>query len=232
MVPASLLPLRDLSARLLLSAGRLAVEDIRAGLAGGQLDGRLALDAAATPPALSGALGLVGATLAAPVFGTPFDIAAGQFQARGRFEAQGHAPAALLATLAGEGRFGVVDGVLSGLAMAEVAAGAALPDPAAAEAAIRAALDGGATAIDRLEGGWRAAGGLVTLEEARLVAEGGASGAVEGAIDLARGGIDLRMLVQPGPAEAPAIGLRVTGPAETPRRQPELAPWLRWRAEQ
>jgi hypothetical protein len=116
--------------------------------------------------------------------------------------------------------------------MTVAAAAAALPDPAAAEAGIRGALDGGATAVERLEGGWRAAGGLVTLEEARLVAEGGASGAVEGGIDVARGGIDLRVLLQPGPAEAPAIGLRLTGPAATPRRQPELAPWLRWRAEQ
>ena len=38
--------------------------------------------------------------------------------------------------------------------------------------------------------------------------------------------------LQPPPAGAPAVALRVTGPAEMPRRQPELADWARWRATQ
>jgi hypothetical protein len=223
--------LRDLSARLLLAEGRLALEEIRGALGGGQLDGRIALDSTAQPPALSGALGLVGATLTAPLLATPFDLASGQVQARGRFTANGHAPAALLATLAGEGRFGLANGVLSGVALAAAATAAEAEDLAIAEAGIRAALEGGATALERFEGGWRAADGVVTLEEARIVAEGGAIGAVEGSLDATRGALDLRFLVQPGPAEAPPIGLRVTGPAETPRRHTELAAWLRWRAE-
>ncbi|MFC7608895.1 hypothetical protein [Teichococcus aestuarii] len=32
-------------------------------------------------------------------------------------------------------------------------------------------------------------------------------------------------------AEGPEFGLRLTGPLPLPRRVPELAPWLRWRAE-
>jgi hypothetical protein len=118
------------------------------------------------------------------------------------------------------------------VALGAAAAAAANEDFTAAEAAVREALSGGATAVDRLEGGWRAAGGVVTLDGVRIVAEGGATGAIEGSLDVPRGGIDLRFLVQPGPAEAPPIGLRVTGPAETPRRQPEIAAWARWRAEQ
>jgi hypothetical protein len=31
--------------------------------------------------------------------------------------------------------------------------------------------------------------------------------------------------------DAPEIGLRLTGPLAAPRRLPELAPFLRWRAE-
>lgn len=223
--------LRDLSTRVLLAEGRLALEEIRAVWGGGRLDGRIAVDAAATPPVVSGALGLAGATLAAPLFGTPFDIASGAIEAQGRFSANGHAPAALVATLSGEGRIAVADGVLAGVALSAAAAAAATEDAAAAEVALRDALAGGATEIDRLEGGWRASGGVVTLDGVRVVAEGGATGAVEGTIDVARGAVDLRFLVQPGPAEAPPIGLRVTGPAETPRRQPETAAWARWMAE-
>ncbi len=223
--------LRDVAARLLLAEGRLTLEDIRAAWGGGRLDGRIAVDAAAQPPGVSGALGLVGATLAGPVFGTPFDIASGAVEAQGRFSAHGHATAALMATLSGEGRFAIANGVLSGFALGAAASAAAIEDAAQAEAALGPALAGGATEIDRLEGGWRASGGVVTLDDVRVVAEGGATGAVEGNIDVARGAVDLRFLVQPGPAEAPPIGLRVTGPAETPRRQPETAAWARWMAE-
>ncbi|MBR0673488.1 AsmA family protein [Neoroseomonas soli] len=224
-------PLTEAAATLRLDAGRLALDEVRAGLGGGVLEGRIALDGAAAPPVLEGSLGLAGATLSGPLFGLPFDIASGRVEAQARFTAAGHAPTAMLATLAGEGRFAVADGVLVGVALGGASAAAALEDAAAAEAGVRAALEGGATALERLEGGWRAAGGVVSLEEVRIAGEGGVSGAVEGSVDLPRGALDLRFLVRPGPAEAPPIALRVTGPAETPRRQPEVAPWARWRAE-
>ncbi|BDG71131.1 AsmA family protein [Roseomonas fluvialis] len=223
--------LRDLATRLLLTEGRLGLEEIRAVWSGGRLDGRIAVDAAAAPPVVSGALGIAGAALAGPLFGTPFDIASGTIEAQGRFSANGNAPAALLATLAGEGRFAIADGVLAGVALGAAASAAARDDTAAGEVALREALGGGATEVDRLEGGWRASGGVVTLDGVRVVAEGGATGSIEGSLDVARGAVDLRFLVQPGPAEAPPIGLRVTGPADTPRRQPETAAWARWMAE-
>ncbi len=72
----------------------------------------------------------------------------------------------------------------------------------------------------------------MTLDGVRLAGEGGVSGGIEGSIDLRRGTLDLRFVVQPPPAEAPAVALRVSGAAETPRRQPELADWARWRAAQ
>lgn len=225
-------PLRPLAARLRLADGRLAIEDLAAGLAGGRVEGRILIEAAADPPVISGALGLAGATLSEPLFGLPFDIAAGQIGAEGRFTARGHAPDALFATFEGEGRIAITHGVLSGIALAQAAAASGLAELSAAEEGVRAALAGGATAAERIEGGWRAAGGIVTLEGVQIAAEGGATGAIEGRIDLLRRSLDLRLLVQPAAAGAPAIGLRVSGPALAPRRQPELAAWIRWRAEQ
>jgi hypothetical protein len=122
--------------------------------------------------------------------------------------------------------------VLAGVDLRAVVNATGHEDQAAAEAAMREGLEGGATALERLEGGWRAAAGVVTLDGVRIAGEGGVSGAIEGSIDLRRGTLDLRILVQPPPAEAPPVGLRVSGPAETPQRQPELADWARWRAEQ
>jgi uncharacterized protein involved in outer membrane biogenesis len=228
---AGLPPLREASARLTLQDGRLALEAVRARLGGGALEGRVALDTAVQPPEVSAALGVTGVTLSGPLFGTPFDIASGEIAAEGRFSARGHAPSALLATLAGEGRFAVANGVLAGVALGAAASAAGLEDAAAAEQGVRRALDGGATALDRLAGGWRAEGGMVTLQNVRVVAEGGATGGIEGSLDLARGAMDLRFFVQAGPREAPPIALRATGPAQTPRRQPDAAPWARWRAE-
>nr|WP_245216880.1 AsmA-like C-terminal region-containing protein [Neoroseomonas nitratireducens] len=231
LVAPDLPVLEQVGARLRLANGRLALEGLRARLGGGTVDGALALDVAAQPPVLSGALGLAGATLRAPLFGLPFDLASGRIEAQGRFSASGHAPAALLATLSGDGRLALRDGVLAGVALGAVASAAALEDPVLAEQGVRAGLEGGATAVERLEGGWRAAAGLVALDGMRIAGEGGVSGEVEGSLDLLRGSLDLRFAVQPTPAEAPPIGLRVTGPATAPRRQPEVAAWARWRAE-
>jgi hypothetical protein len=232
VVAPDLPALGELAATLRLEAGRLALEEIRARLGGGALEGRIDLDVAAVPPVLSGALGLTGATLTSPLFGLPLDLASGQTEAQGRFTSSGHAPAALLGSLSGEGRLAVVNGVLAGVDLRAVVNATGHEDQAAAEAAMREGLDGGATALERLEGGWRAAAGVVTLDGVRIAGEGGVSGAIEGSIDLRRGTLDLRILVQPPPAEAPAVGLRVSGPAETPQRQPELADWARWRAAQ
>ncbi len=224
--------LAEVASKLKLEGGRLALEELRARLGGGALEGTLGLDAAAAPPVLSGSLGLTGATLTSPLFGLPIDLASGRIEAQGRFTASGHAPAALLGSLSGDGRFALIDGVLGGVALRDVVAAAAHEDAIQAEAAMRAGLEGGATGLERLEGGWRAAAGVVTLDGVRLAGEGGVSGAIEGSADLRRGTLDLRFLVQPPPAEAPAVALRVTGPAATPRRQPEIADWARWRAAQ
>jgi hypothetical protein len=231
LVAPDLPVLEQVAARLRLEGGRLALEGLRARLGGGALEGAVALDVAAQPPVLSGALGLTGATLSAPLFGLPFDLASGRIEAQGRFSASGHAPAALLATLSGDGRIALRDGVVAGVALGAVANAAALEDAETAERGVRAGLEGGATAVERLEGGWRAAAGLVALDGMRLAGEGGVAGEVEGTLDLLRGSLDLRFVVQPTPAEAPAIALRVSGPGNAPRRQPEVAAWARWRAE-
>ncbi len=63
VVAPDLPALSDVSAKLRLQGGRLALEEIRARLGGGALEGALTLDVATVPPVLSGSLGLTGATL-------------------------------------------------------------------------------------------------------------------------------------------------------------------------
>jgi hypothetical protein len=102
----------------------------------------------------------------------------------------------------------------------------------AAEAALRRALLGGATAVERLEGGWHISTGRLSLQEANLAAEGGVSARVTGSVDLPRATIDIGFALRAPAAEAPDIGLRFSGPAAAPQRLPDISPWARWRAEQ
>ena len=226
-------PLEAASAALALSAGTLRLDNAQARLGGGALRGALAVEGAAEPPRMALDAALSGTAVSGPLFGgLPVDLAAGKADAKAELAASGHSAAAMLATLGGTLAFGVRGGILNGYDLGAVQAASALPDLGEAEAALRRALAGGATEFERLEGTARFADGRATLEGAVLSTEGGAVASATGGVDVGRGGaLDLRLATRPV-AEAPEIGLRVSGPAADPRRQPELAPFLRWRAEQ
>ena len=225
-------PVQDARIELALEAARLRLDTFQAVLAGGKVEGRGVLDAASQPPRLEGDFEIAGASLAGPVFDLPLDLTAGRIALAGRLAASGHSQAAVLSSLEGSGRFLLADGVVAGLALRDAFAGAGLADALAAEAALRRALLGGATAVERLEGGWRLAAGRLELQEMRLAGEAGVSAQVTGAVDLPRQTLDIGFALRPPVAEAPDIGLRFSGPAAAPLRLPDIAPWTRWRAEQ
>ena len=225
-------PVENAEATLVLENGQLRLDGFRAALAGGQMEGRGAFDTSALPPRLEASFEITGASLAHPIFDLPLDVAAGRLALAGRLAASGHAPAALVSSLEGSGRFLLADGVVAGVALRDAYAAAGLADPVAAEAALRRALLGGATAVERLEGGWLISAGRLSLQEANLAAEGGVSARVTGSVDLPRATLDIAFALRPPAAEAPEIGLRFSGPAAAPQRLPDIAPWARWRAEQ
>jgi hypothetical protein len=220
------------SAALRLADGRLRLERVRAKLAGGTLEAALGLDlGGAGPPRGALELRLAEVTLAAPLLGLPYDIAAGRGEVSARLTAEGHAPAALLATLEGSWRATLRDGVLTGLDLGAATAAAALPGLAEADAAARQALSGGATAFERLELEGTVEAGQLRIGTGRIITEAGAAATISGMADLVRGAVDLRLGARPAVPDAPELGLRVTGPADTPRALPETADWARWRAE-
>ncbi|MBX9698833.1 MAG: AsmA-like C-terminal region-containing protein, partial [Acetobacteraceae bacterium] len=147
-------------------------------------------------------------------------------------EARGHGLAGFAATLGGSLEVTARDGQLIGYDLPAVQAAASGPDFATVEPALRGALAGGdgATAFERLEARARVADGVAVLEHAAIGTERGGAAEAEGRIDLARGTLDVTISTVPV-ADAPPIRLRLTGPATAPRRQPELAPFLRWKAE-
>jgi hypothetical protein len=225
-------PVDNAEAALVLENGQLRLDAFRAALAGGQMEGRGVLDASAQPPRLEANFEVAGASLAHPIFDLPLDLAAGRIALAGRLAASGHALSALVSSLEGAGRFLLADGVVAGVALRDAYTAAGIADPLAAEAALRRALLGGATAVERLEGGWLISTGRLSLQEVNLAAEGGISARVTGSMDLPRQTLDIGFALRPPVAEAPDIGLRFSGPAAAPQRLPDIAPWARWRAEQ
>jgi hypothetical protein len=222
----------EVSTTLRLAEGKLKLEDLRARLAGGRFAGLFSAEVAGpAPPRLALEGRLADATLAAPLFGLPYDLTAGRGEVNLALAASGHSPSALLGALSGEVKVALRDGVLRGFDLAAATTASTGADALAAEAAMRRALMGGATAFERLDFTARLAAGRLRLIEARLTTEAGATGNLEGEADLARGALDLRLVARPPLPEAPDLGLRVTGPADAPRALPETAAWARWRAE-
>ncbi|MFC0384751.1 AsmA family protein [Muricoccus vinaceus] len=223
--PAGLPPLRELRGRLRLNAGVLALEEAEAVLNPGTLRGSAALDASGETPRATLSAMLRGAGITGPVLGLPLDIVAGEANAEARLEAAGSSPATLLATLSGEAALQARRGVLTGLDAAAAGRAAAAGD----EPALRRALSGGATGFDELSLRATLSAGRAALAEGRASGEG-VELSLRGDLDLPRAALDLLATEAPG-APVPPVGIRLTGPAADPRRLPDLAAWLRWRAE-
>jgi hypothetical protein len=224
------LVLENAATALKLAGGTLRLDGLQAWLGGSTLKGGLAVEGAAAPPRLALEASLADAIISGPLLDLPLDLGAGRVEGTARLAAEGHSMAAILATLAGEASVVVRDGVLVGFDLAALQAAGGIADLKAAEAALRQALAGGATAFERLEGTARLEGGRAVLDGMRLTAEGGGEAVASGAIDLGRGALDLRLAAKPM-ADSAEVGLRLTGPVGAPRRLPELAAFLRWRAE-
>jgi hypothetical protein len=224
------LVLEGAATALKLAGGTLRLEGLQARLGGGTLKGALTVEGAATPPRLALEASLADAIISGPLLDLPLDLGAGRVEGNARLAAEGHSMAAILATLAGEASVAVRDGVLVGFDLAALQAAGGITDLRTAEAALRQALAGGATAFERLEGTARLEGGRAVLDGMRLTTEGGGEAVASGAIDLGRAALDLRLAMKPV-ADSAEVGLRLTGPVGAPRRLPELAAFLRWRAE-
>jgi uncharacterized protein involved in outer membrane biogenesis len=229
LLPPWLPPLEQFSATLRLNGGILQLDQVKALLRGGRLEGEATVDSSVSPPVLTVQARLEGVGLDGPLTGLPLDLAAGQLNAQASLRSSGHSLAALVARLDGSARLGVLGGVLTGADLHGVLQAATRSDPAA-EASLRQALAGGATAFDRLEASLRLRAGRAMIEGAALTVGEQAVATAQGEADLAHGGLDLSLRL--APPEGPALGLRLTGPVQQPRRLPDIADWLRWRAEQ
>jgi len=218
------------SATLRLNGGILGLDGLQGRINGGRIEGGVRLDSTATPPALSAQLKLGGVGLHSALTGLPIDLSAGQVEGEMDLRTAGHSPEAMVAGLEGSAQLVVQGGVLTGTDLGGALRATEAPTIAAAEAALRKALLDGATGFERLEARLRIAAGRMVVEDGSLSIGEQAAATLRGEADLAHGGVNLSLSVPL--VNGPPLGLTMTGPLAQPRRVPDLADWLRWRAEQ
>lgn len=216
--------LSQVSGDLALAAGSLRLSGLRAQVAGGALTGMAELATTAQPPHLTLQLVVKGATLDGPLFGLPVDLVAGSLDGAAALEASGHSVAALLATSRGSLQIEVRDGVLQGIAAAE------LP-PQLPDTAVDAALAGGRTTGLRGSVALQAGNGALTVANAGLTAPGVALG-LSGSVEFAAATANLLWSVRPDLPNSPELDLRLAGKLPHLERSPELAKLARWRVSQ
>ena len=228
----TLAPFGDAAAATIsLNDGDLRVDGFTGTIAGGRFAGRVEVNAA-SPPTLAVAGTLNGAVLDEPAFGTPLDLASGTADMTIDVSAAGYSPAGLLAKLTGSVRASVLDGSLAGLDEGRLlAALQTVGDFSAVRNGAADALHSGTTPFSKLDLTGSLANGVLTLQQAAIVAPSGPIG-VTGSVDLPGNAMDLRLALRPAVTEAngpaPTIGLRLIGPVDSATRTPELAELTRW----
>ena len=164
-----------------------------------------------------------------PLWGSTVDVTAGHLDAQIDASAEGHSPAALLATLSGHAALQVQDGTATGFDLAG-AANALSKQQSRVDVteAVRAALSGGVTRFTRLDVPMTATRGVLAIGAKAVTASGTAG--LSGTLDLLGDALDARLALRPS-EELPELLVRLTGPAAQPVRTPELAGLARWLAE-
>ena len=225
LLPRGLPALDAVTGRLRGDATTLRLEEMRAQLAGGTLTMGATMDHT-DPPRIGLEASLADVVLSGPLTGRPVDITAGRLSGGLRLNLRGTA----LNTLAGEATLALRDGVIQGFDAPAAAAALGWSDLAAAEAALRQAMAGGATPIERGTARLAVTEGRIAVSEASLGAEAGLVLELTGDIDLPRDHLELRVSL-PVAEGSPPLGLALSGPSMNPVATPEIGPWLRWRAE-
>jgi len=200
--------------------GVLDLSRLSGGFWGGSLDGRARLDAREMPRVTLD-LRIAQARLgeADLMSGEGFGVSEGIADIVAAYGARGASAAALVRSLAGKAEIKVSDGVLSGLNLRAISDRLKRIDQGTDLIALaQAGLSGGATSFRSLTGTFIADGGVIRSDDLKLTADTAAGDGVA-TIDLPAWNIQSRTqfrLVEH--SNAPAVGLRLEGPLDKPRR--------------
>ncbi len=221
----------NFSTDLTLQNGALRLDHLAAKLSTGDVAGAAALTLGDVPHLTLQATA-ARIAISGPLWGGTPDVISGQMDVQMNLSADGHSPAALLATLTGTATLEIRDGVATGFDLSAAQAALTRPDAAAITDAVRVSLSGGTTPFTQLVIKMPAKGGILGVD-AQAVADSGADSgtvALTGSLDLLGDALEGRLTLRPG-ADLPELVVRLTGEATHLVRTPELAGLARWLAE-
>jgi uncharacterized protein involved in outer membrane biogenesis len=221
--------LRDVSARLDLHDDRLQIGELIGKIAGGDVAAQAELDAARSPPVLSVRATVSQIALPGTDPGETLNIGAGKLDGTADVAAEGYSPAALLATLSGQGHVSVHDGKMSGFDLSNLDSALRGGASAHLQADVRQAMSGGATRFQLLDAALQAKHGIITLADAHMTADSG-SATITGTIDIPGRAVDVQAVAAPAVQGAPEVRLGIAGPIGNVQLAPELTELARWLA--
>ncbi|WP_237051558.1 AsmA family protein [Magnetospirillum sp. ME-1] len=148
-----------------------------------------------------------------------------------RLAAAGTSPAALAASLSGNGKVLVADGEVSGFDLAAMDARMRnMENLGSLLGLVQAGLSGGSSRFSSLSGTFTAEKGIVASRDLALVAEGGGATGIA-TIDLPKDTISSRIAFRLAAPDAPALGLRLEGPLAAPVKAVDINDLQRWLVE-
>ncbi len=211
------------AAQIALADNTLTVKRLSGRLLGGDLIGAARINAAGW----AGTLSVKGADIARlGLAASGLKLTRGSLDAEARLAAAGG-----IATLGGDGRIEVRDGVIEGFDLAAVNARMGKIDTIGnLLGLIQAGLSGGSSRFSTLGGSFRADKGVATSRDLRLVAEGGGA---EGSatVDLPRDTIDARIAFALATPGTPPLGLRLDGKLDNPNKSIDVNALQRYLVE-
>lgn len=155
----------------------------------------------------------------------------GRMGAEMRLAAAGTSPAALAASLSGNGKVMVADGEASGFDLAAMDARMRnVENLGSLLGLVQAGLSGGRSRFSSLSGTFTAEKGIVASRDLALVAEGGGATGIA-TIDLPRETISSKIAFRLAAPDAPALGLRLEGPLAAPVKAVDVNELQRWLVE-
>jgi uncharacterized protein involved in outer membrane biogenesis len=215
-----------------LKDGVLTIPKLTANLWGGALEAQARLTASAAPQIESKAT-LSGADLKATLAELAgMSQAAGKYDAQVRLSAAGRSQAEMVAHLNGEGGFAAKDGVVEGIDLASVNKQLSNLNNIGSLAGLAATVQaGGKTAFSQMSASFRATNGVVTSNDIKLLADGG-QGSGTMTTDLPQWTQDARLSFKlTGISNGPALGVRLQGPLDAPRKFIDIDDLQRWAVE-
>jgi large subunit ribosomal protein L24 len=221
--------------------GEIALQNIDGGFAGGHVSGELAFRRNADGLVSHGHIALADAD-AATVLQTDKKTIDARLTLKADFDSFGSSPSALVRAAHGSGAIALADAHIAGLDPAAFVAAMRAADQGAAielakiQPAVNAALASGRLAAPQGDAAMTITDGKVGVANVTLPAQDGAALSLAGALDLNSGAVDVRMtLTAPPPAHAlirmrPELAVMLKGPLAAPARTLDVSALTGWLA--